>query len=69
MALESKELKRIFKHKDLILEDPDENMTTNEVLDFYSNQYPELNNSTVSGPEITKDNIVYNFSTTIGTKG
>ena len=66
---EVSKLKRVFKHKDRILPDPDINMSTDDVLDFYSNQYPELNNSKVSGPTPKDDVLEYEFSTSVGTKG
>jgi len=62
-------LKRVFKHKDKVLTDPDVSMSSDEVLEFYSNQYPELNNSKVSGPIAKDDVLEYEFSTSVGTKG
>jgi len=62
-------LDRVFKLKDKVLKDPDSTMSTDDVLDFYSNQYPELNNSKVSGPVVKDDVLEYEFSTSVGTKG
>ncbi len=39
------------------------------VMSYYSNMYPELTTASVHGPEIKEDKAVYEFKTTIGTKG
>lgn len=73
MALEMKGLKRVFKMKKdnsvLKLNDPNPDMSLNEVMDFYSMTYPELTTATVHGPELDDDMAVYEFKTTIGVKG
>lgn len=73
MAFEMKGLKRVFKMKKdnsvLKLNDPDPDMSLNEVMDFYSMTYPELTTATVHGPELDEDMAVYEFKTTIGVKG
>lgn len=73
MALEMKGLQRVFKMKKdnsvLKLNDPDPDMSLNEVMDFYSMTYPELTTATVHGPELDEDMAVYEFKTTIGVKG
>jgi len=69
MAIEILELKRVFEHGEIELEDPGVNMSKEGVLEFYSNQYPELTNSSVTGPKIVGDNQVFEFSTSVGTKG
>ncbi|WP_455674433.1 PRTRC system protein C [Phocaeicola sp.] len=73
MALDIKGLKRVFKLKKgnttLTLDDPDSRMTLTEAMDFYSMTYPELTTATVHGPEFEEDRVVYEFKTTIGTKG
>lgn len=73
MALEIKGLTRVFKLKKgrgtLMLDDPDSKLSLNEVMDFYSRIYPELTTASVSGPEFEEDKVVYEFKTTIGTKG
>lgn len=56
-------------NKDVVLSDPDISMSPDEVMSFYSNTYPELTTSTVAGPSIKDDKLVYKFKTTIGTKG
>ena len=46
MALEIKGMNRVFKMKkngnELLLDDPDSNLSPAEVMDFYSMNYPEL---------------------------
>lgn len=73
MALEINALKRVFQLKKgsntLELDDPDSSLSLNEVMDFYSMNYPELTTATVQGPEIENDRAVYLFKTTIGVKG
>ena len=39
------------------------------IMSYYSNLYPELTTATVHGPVIREDMTVYEFKTTIGTKG
>ena len=66
MALEIKGMKRVFKMKknsqEIVLDDPNVNMSPAEVMDFYSMNYPELTTATVHGPEIEDDRAVYEFS-------
>ncbi len=51
MALEIKGMKRLFKMKknsqEIVLDDPNVNMSPAEVMDFYSMNYPELTTATV----------------------
>jgi PRTRC genetic system protein C len=73
MALEITNLKRSFTFKKdgkrVPLADPNPEFTVTEVLQFYSTQHPELTTSTVDGPKIEGDQAVYEFKTTVGTKG
>lgn len=73
MALEINALKRVFQLKKgntiLELDDPDSCLSLNDVMDFYSMNYPELTTATVQGPDIENDRAVYRFKTTIGVKG
>lgn len=73
MALEIKGLQRVFKIRkdssEIELADPDNSLSPNEVMDFYSMTYPELTTASVYGPECEDDSVVYRFKTTIGTKG
>ena len=73
MALSVTGLERSFVfnkgNTELTLADPNQDMTPDQVMNFFSHTYPELTTSTVHGPEITGDKLVYDFKTTIGTKG
>jgi len=73
MALEVTNLKRAFTFKkdgkQTPLPDPNPDFTVTEVLQFYSPQHPELTTSTVDGPKVEGDRAVYEFKTTVGTKG
>ncbi len=69
MALNVKVFPRVFKHRDLMLPDPNPDITPDEVMAYYSNQYPELTTSNVFGPKVENDQAVYEFKTTVGTKG
>lgn len=73
MALEVTNLKRAFTFKKdgkkVPLLDPNPDFTVTEVLQFYSTQHPELTTSTVDGPKVEGDQAVYEFKTTVGTKG
>lgn len=73
MALEKKSIARSFvierNGQKTILPDPDPSMTPDQVMSFYSNTYPELCTSNVSGPKYEGDQMVYTFKTTVGTKG
>lgn len=69
MALNVKVFPRVFKHRELLLTDPNSDMTPEEVMAYYSNQYPELTTSNVFGPTIENDQAVYEFKSTVGTKG
>lgn len=69
MALNVKVFPRVFKHRELLLADPNSDMTPDEVMAYYSNQYPELTTSNVFGPTVENDQAVYEFKSTIGTKG
>jgi PRTRC genetic system protein C len=51
------------------LGDPDPSGSPEAVMSYYSNIYPELTTASVHGPEIREDKAVYEFRTTIGTKG
>lgn len=62
-------LKRKFILDDETLEDPNPQFSVDEVMGFYSVKYPELTTATVSGPEVKGEEAVYEFKTTVGTKG
>jgi len=65
----AKQLSRVFVYGNEELSDPNPNLSPEEVMDIYSNQYPELLNANISGPKIVKGTAQYEFSKNIGTKG
>lgn len=69
MALNLTGLKRVFKFGNKTLSDPDKSMTPDEVMNFYAGTYPELTTSNVHGPKVEDGQAVYEFKTTVGTKG
>lgn len=69
MALQIQGLKRQFNYGNKKLVDPGQEMSPEEVMQFYSATYPELTTSNVHGPNIQGDVAVYEFKTTVGTKG
>lgn len=62
-------IKRVFIYKDKEYQDPNETLTEAQVLDTYSEQFPELINARVEGPEIKDGKAVFEFKTNVGTKG
>jgi len=75
MPLDVTNLKREFRFKpasggnQVKLTDPNKDFTPAEVIQFFSVQYPELTTATIDGPKIENDAAVYEFKTTVGTKG
>ncbi|HEY4288228.1 MAG TPA: PRTRC system protein C [Puia sp.] len=73
MPLEVTNLKRAFSFKKdgkrIDLSDPNPEFSVQEVLQFYSGQHSELTTCTIDGPKIEGDKAIYEFKTTVGTKG
>lgn len=73
MALETQRLKREFKFKkdgtEVTLPDPNPDFTQEEVMQFYSGQYPELTTATMDAGKVDGNKLVYSVKTTVGTKG
>lgn len=73
MALSIKGIERTFvftkNYVKVTLADPNPADTPDAVMNYYSNLYPELTTATVHGPTLEQDKAVYEFKTTIGTKG
>ena len=67
------ELKRIFvfkdKGKDVMLDDPNNNMSVERVVDFYSDQYPQFINTEIISKGIVDDQLVFEINAKAGTKG
>ena len=51
------------------LSDPDSHLSPARVKSYYATQYPYLTNSTVEGPIIINNTMIYTFRLTLGTKG
>ena len=69
MALQTESLKRVFNYKGEELQDPNLGLTPAEVLDFYSDKYPELVNATMSGPNISEHKAEFTFEVKFKEKG
>lgn len=74
MALQVTNLTREFSlkkdgKKEVVLTDPNDSMSPEEVMKFYSGNYPELTNATISGPKVEGGKAIYSFKTVVGTKG
>ncbi len=73
MPLLTTDINRQFKMKKgtetIVLEDPNPSFTPEEVLSFYSNAHPELTTATVGPMKMENDEAIFEFSTTVGTKG
>ncbi len=67
--MEATVLKREFRYNGLKLPDIDKTLSPEEVKTAYAVQYPELATASVTGPEVTGQAMVYNFSRAIGVKG
>lgn len=71
--MEVTNLTREFKFKkdgtNVTLPDPNPEFSVQEVLQFYSGQYPELTTATMDSPKIEGNTAVYSVRTTVGTKG
>jgi len=68
VTLQAKALPRAFSYGGLKLPDLP-GLTVEQVRDHYTTQYPELANSTITGPEATGTCMQYTFSRAIGSKG
>jgi PRTRC genetic system protein C len=69
MSLKITELKRVFKYKNETLKDPNSLLTPTEVLDFYSDTYPELVNAKIETPITNEDETEFTFSVNFKEKG
>ena len=69
MALVIEGVKRSFKYKKNILDDPNPEWEPKQVLRHYSSIYPELVSATVDVPKNEKGVLIYEFKEQVGTKG
>jgi PRTRC genetic system protein C len=60
-----------FKHngQDMNLPDPDPARSPEQVMQFYANQYPALTTASVGATKYEGNKVIFEFQTTIGTKG
>ena len=65
------QLKRVFIFDKMELQDPNPTLSTKEVISFYSNQYPKLNNARIDNQVVneSKGAIEYKVVATFGEKG
>ncbi|WP_346319428.1 PRTRC system protein C [Chitinophaga sp. YIM B06452] len=73
MELIINEMPRIFKMelkgKAIELPEIGGDLSPEDVLNFYANNYPELTTAKIVGPKIDNDQVIYQFVPTLGTKG
>lgn len=71
--LSSSTLVRRFAYKkngkEIILDDFNPLLSPEEILKFHSGQYPELTTASIEEPEIKGNDMTFNITTKVGTKG
>ncbi len=67
--MQIKGLEREFIYNGNILPEINVKLPPKEVMQVWSNTYPELNNGQVIGPEIKDEKQVFTFKTILGEKG
>lgn len=67
--IEVKPIVRIFKYQQLELADPGQELSPEQVVEFYSGVYPELVKATVEGPELQGTKEIYRIERAVGRKG
>lgn len=63
------QLERKFKFNNQVLKDIDPTLSPEEIMQVYSNQYPELVNATIEGPELSNNSATWTFTKNLGKKG
>ena len=69
MGAKVEQLVRQFKFGDKVLDDPNPDWNTKQVIDFYTGTYPEMVNANLQEPEIKGNKMVYSIEIKTGTKG
>ena len=71
MSMQLEIAKRVFMYDDTELDDPDPNMSPEEVLEVYKDVYPELTSGSLGEPEISEDGntVTYELERHVGKKG
>ena len=67
--MEIKGLERKFLYDNKELPEINVKLSPKEVMNVWSNTYPELNNGQVVGPEIVDEQQVFTFKSILGEKG
>ena len=71
--METTKLKRKFilkkDNQEIELEDINPLFPVKDIVELYSNTYPELINTSIEPKGVIDDNLVYHFSCIAGTKG
>lgn len=67
-------VKRVFTYEDkngneIDLKDFNPQATPEEIIKFYSGTYPELTNAKIEAPEFKGEDMHFNVSVGVGTKG
>ena len=62
-------INRVFKIGQTRVEDPDPSMTSEQVQEHLSTQYPELTSGSFTGPDLKNGEHVFTFQRKVGTKG
>ncbi len=69
VALQSQTIQRVFVYGGAKLADPDNGMTPQQVMAFWSAHYGELNNAVVEGPAVSGAVHTYTFIKAVRDKG
>ena len=62
-------LERVFKYNSKELKDFNYKASPESILNYYTDEFPELVGATISGPTIENGKAVYVFEKSLGTKG
>lgn len=73
MSLVAKALEREFKFEKngttVTLPDPNPDYTIEEVMQYYSGQYPELTTAKLEEPKVEGSKVIHRVRQSVGTKG
>lgn len=67
--MQIEKLIREFRYNSVVLPDPNNTFTLEQVRDFYSTVYPEIISADIEGPEQSGAKAIYQFRRAVGTKG
>lgn len=69
MALTAVTVRRVFLYSGRTLQDPDPQMTPEQVKQFYSAIHADLTNATIEGGQFEGETQTFEFKRAVGTKG